>query len=45
MNVGRKKIGGKAVMSITLDKPIPDDILDSIRAEPEFDDVTFITFP
>jgi D-3-phosphoglycerate dehydrogenase len=45
MNVGRKKIGGKAVMSITLDKPIPEDILDSIRAEPEFDDVTFITFP
>ncbi|MHB0915652.1 MAG: phosphoglycerate dehydrogenase [Thermoleophilia bacterium] len=45
MNVGRKKIGGKAVMSITLDKPIPAEILDEIRAEPEFDDVTFITFP
>ncbi|RJQ44007.1 MAG: phosphoglycerate dehydrogenase [Gaiellales bacterium] len=45
MNVGRKKIGGKAVMSITLDKPIPESILDEIRAQPEFDDVTFITFP
>ena len=45
MNVGRKKIGGKAVMSITLDKPIPEAILDEIRAQPEFDDVTFITFP
>lgn len=45
MNVGRKKIGGKAVMSITLDKPIPAAILDEIRAQPEFDDVTFITFP
>lgn len=45
MNVGRKKIGGKAVMSITLDKPIPNEVLDEIRRQPQFDDVTFITFP
>ncbi len=44
MNVGRKKRGGKAVMSVTLDKPIPAEVLDEIRNQPEFDDVTFITF-
>ncbi len=44
MNVGRKKIGGKAVMSVTLDKPIPQEVLDEIKAQPGFDDVTFITF-
>jgi D-3-phosphoglycerate dehydrogenase len=45
MNVGRKKKGGKAVMGVTLDKPIPEAILAEIRRQPEFDDVTFITFP
>ncbi|MCL6105830.1 MAG: phosphoglycerate dehydrogenase [Actinobacteria bacterium] len=45
MNVGRKKMGGKAVMSVTLDKPIPAEVLNEIRDQPEFDDVTFITFP
>ncbi|GBE57635.1 D-3-phosphoglycerate dehydrogenase [bacterium BMS3Abin01] len=45
MNVGRKKIGGKAVMSVTLDKPIPEKILKEIRSQKEFDDVSFITFP
>jgi len=45
MNVGRKKRGGKAVMGVTLDKPIPPEVLDDIRSQPEFDDVTFITFP
>ncbi len=45
MNVGRKKIGGKAVMSVTLDKPIPEKILEEIRSQKEFDDVSFITFP
>lgn len=45
MNVGRKKRGGKAVMGVTLDKPIPPEVLDDIRNQPEFDDVTFITFP
>ncbi|MHB1464741.1 MAG: phosphoglycerate dehydrogenase [Thermoleophilia bacterium] len=45
MNVGRKKMGGKAVMSVTLDKPIPAEVLEEIRNQPEFDDVTFITFP
>ncbi len=44
MNVGRKKIGGKAVMSVTLDKPIPEEVLEEIRSQPEFDDVCFITF-
>ena len=44
MNVGRKKRGGKAVMSVTLDKPIPRDVLEEIKAQPGFDDVTFITF-
>ena len=45
MNVGRKKREGKAVMSVTLDKPIPADVLEEIKAQPGFDDVTFITFP
>ncbi len=45
MNVGRKKIGGKAVMSITVDKPIPEKILSYIRGMKEFDDVSFISFP
>jgi len=44
MNVGRKKREGKAVMSVTLDKPIPGDVLKEIQAQPGFDDVTFITF-
>ena len=44
MNVGRKKRGGKAVMSVTLDKPIPGEVLAEIRSQPEFDDVTFIVF-
>lgn len=44
MNVGRKKIEGKAVMSVTLDKPIPPEILKEIQAAPGFDDVIFITF-
>ncbi|MHB1362006.1 MAG: phosphoglycerate dehydrogenase [Thermoleophilia bacterium] len=44
MNVGRKKREGKAVMSVTLDKPIPGDVLGEIKAQPGFDDVTFITF-
>ncbi len=44
MNVGRKKRGGKAVMSVTLDKPIPEEVLEEIRSQPEFDDVTFIMF-
>ena len=44
MNVGRKKRGGKAVMSVTLDKPISEEILAEIKAQPGFDDVTFITF-
>lgn len=45
MNVGRKKRAGKAVMSVTLDKPIPADVLAEIRALKEFDDINFITFP
>lgn len=45
MNVGRVKRGGKAVMSVTLDKPIPEEVLEEIRSQPEFDDVTSITFP
>lgn len=44
MNVGRKKREGKAVMSVTLDKPIPAEVLKEIKAEPGFDDITFITF-
>ncbi|MDO8735784.1 MAG: phosphoglycerate dehydrogenase [Thermoleophilia bacterium] len=44
MNVGRKKREGKAVMSVTLDKPIPTEVLKEIKAEPGFDDITFITF-
>ncbi|MEK7816878.1 MAG: phosphoglycerate dehydrogenase [Actinomycetota bacterium] len=44
MNVGRKKRGGKAVMAVTLDKPIPEEVLKEIRAQEGFDDVTFITF-
>ncbi|MHB1390676.1 MAG: phosphoglycerate dehydrogenase [Thermoleophilia bacterium] len=45
MNVGRKKRAGKAVMAVTLDKPIPADVLAEIRALKEFDDINFITFP
>ncbi|MBE0428908.1 MAG: phosphoglycerate dehydrogenase [Thermoleophilia bacterium] len=45
MNVGRKKRRGKAVMGVTLDVPIPENVIEEIRSQPEFDDVTFITFP
>jgi D-3-phosphoglycerate dehydrogenase len=39
MNVGRKKVEGKAVMGLALDEPLPVEVLDQIRAVPEVDDV------
>ncbi len=39
MNVGRKKVEGKAVMGLALDDSLPQELLDEIRAVPEVDDV------
>lgn len=36
MNVGRRKAGGKAVMAVTLDDPIPQSVLEEIRELPGF---------
>lgn len=33
MQVGRKKMGGQALMGINVDTPVPDDVLDKIVAE------------
>ncbi len=39
MNVGRKKVEGKAVMGLALDDPLPASVLDEIRAVPGLDSV------
>ena len=39
MNVGRKKVEGKAVMGLALDDSLPQELLDEIGAVPEVDDV------
>lgn len=36
MNVGRKKVEGRAVMGLALDDPAPQDLLDEIQAMPGF---------
>lgn len=39
MNVGRKKVEGKAVMGLALDDSLSPEVLDEIQAVPEVDDV------
>ncbi|MCL5735948.1 MAG: phosphoglycerate dehydrogenase [Actinobacteria bacterium] len=39
MNVGRKKVEGKAIMGLALDDPLPPAALDEIRAVPGLDSV------
>ena len=39
MNVGRKKVEGKAVMALAMDDPLPAAVLDEIRAIPGVDGV------
>jgi len=39
MNVGRKKVEGKAVMGLALDDPLPDDVLVELRSIPGVDGV------
>jgi D-3-phosphoglycerate dehydrogenase / 2-oxoglutarate reductase len=39
MNVGRKKIEGKAVMGLALDDPLPEAALDELRNIPGLDDI------
>ena len=39
MNVGRKKVEGRAVMALALDDPLPPAVLDEIRAIPGVDGV------
>jgi predicted regulator of amino acid metabolism with ACT domain len=39
MNVGRKKVEGKAVMGLALDDPLPGAALEEIRAIPGVDGV------
>jgi len=43
MQVGRRKIGGEAVMGINVDIPIPDEVMEEIRAIPDVNDSKFIT--
>ncbi|NPV58252.1 MAG: phosphoglycerate dehydrogenase [Actinobacteria bacterium] len=42
MQVGRRKIGGEAVMGINVDVPIPDEVMEEIRAVPRVKDCKFI---
>lgn len=42
MQVGRRKIGGEAVMGINVDTPIPDEVMEEIRLTPEVRDGKFI---
>ncbi|MDI6830029.1 MAG: phosphoglycerate dehydrogenase [Actinomycetota bacterium] len=42
MQVGRRKIGGEAVMGINVDIPIPDEVMEEIRAVPRVKDGRFI---
>ena len=42
MQVGRRKIGGEAVMGINVDVPIPDEVMEEIRAVQRVKDCRFI---
>jgi D-3-phosphoglycerate dehydrogenase len=42
MQVGRKKIGGEAVMGINVDVPIPESVMEEIRRVPGVSEGTFI---
>ncbi|MFW6113560.1 MAG: phosphoglycerate dehydrogenase [Actinomycetota bacterium] len=42
MQVGRRKIGGEAVMGINVDTPIPDEVMEEIHRMPEVRDGKFI---
>lgn len=42
MQVGRRKIGGEAVMGINVDAPIPDEVMEEIRLVPKVRDCKFI---
>lgn len=42
MQVGRKKIGGEAVMGINVDVPIPEEVMEEIRRVPKVRDGKFI---
>ena len=43
MQVGRRKIGGEAVMGLNVDTPIPEAVMDAIRRTPKVKDSKFIT--
>ncbi|MFE5317134.1 phosphoglycerate dehydrogenase [Paenibacillus sp. NPDC056579] len=43
MQVGRKVIGGSAIMVLTTDKPAPKDVLDQLGQLPEIEKVTELT--
>jgi D-3-phosphoglycerate dehydrogenase / 2-oxoglutarate reductase len=43
MQVGRRKIGGEAVMGLNVDIPIPDEVMEEIRNIPDVNDSKFIT--
>jgi D-3-phosphoglycerate dehydrogenase len=43
MQVGRRKIGGEAVMGINVDIPIPDEVMEEIKRIPDVNDSKFIT--
>lgn len=42
MQVGRRKIGGEAVMGVNVDIPIPDEVMEEIRQVPKVRDCKFI---
>jgi D-3-phosphoglycerate dehydrogenase len=42
MQVGRRKIGGEAVMGINVDTPIPEEVMEEIRKTPKVRDSKFI---
>ncbi len=45
MAVSRNRREARALMALSLDNPVPDDVLERLRAEPGFSDARFIVLP
>jgi hypothetical protein len=45
MDVGRPSIGGTALMGLTLDSPVPPDVIEEIRSAIDAGPARFIVLP
>jgi D-3-phosphoglycerate dehydrogenase len=43
MNVGREKVGGRALMVLMVDTPVPDDLMEQLRALPGMETARQVT--